>query len=327
MALIKCSECQKEVSTLAKTCPHCGAPVNQETKEVVETSELKKVSIIKEKCKVSTIILPLLVSIAMLIAFIAFDLKGYYLIEQRVIKYELIDCLTRRFFAKEILMFYGSIGIITFISYFLTIISKKTNIIAKIGYIINIILQIAFFITAFDNDLRIGMQFYVIFILNIILFLLPRFDKIISEENLVTKEKKEKIEKRNKSLEKLYLKKRFSLSNIIIVTTTLLVSFFSLLFIYNKNFEKVPPYEQRNPKDLTQFKVTIDYIAVREEPTANSELVGRIFRGDIYNIKEVIDEKNSDYIWYKIEYENNTAYVGSDKDNPYIKVLSPEEDE
>ena len=26
MALSKCVECGKEVSTLAKTCPHCGAP-------------------------------------------------------------------------------------------------------------------------------------------------------------------------------------------------------------------------------------------------------------------------------------------------------------
>lgn len=28
MALIKCHECGKEISDLAKTCPHCGAPTN-----------------------------------------------------------------------------------------------------------------------------------------------------------------------------------------------------------------------------------------------------------------------------------------------------------
>jgi len=29
MALIKCSECGKEISDKASTCPHCGNPINQ----------------------------------------------------------------------------------------------------------------------------------------------------------------------------------------------------------------------------------------------------------------------------------------------------------
>ncbi len=29
MALIKCSECQKEVSSNAEKCPHCGNPINK----------------------------------------------------------------------------------------------------------------------------------------------------------------------------------------------------------------------------------------------------------------------------------------------------------
>lgn len=32
MALIKCSECGKEISDKAYTCPHCGAPLNQSIK-------------------------------------------------------------------------------------------------------------------------------------------------------------------------------------------------------------------------------------------------------------------------------------------------------
>ena len=31
MALIKCPECGKEVSTAAKTCPHCGYPLKEQT--------------------------------------------------------------------------------------------------------------------------------------------------------------------------------------------------------------------------------------------------------------------------------------------------------
>lgn len=35
MALIKCSECKKEVSDKAKTCPNCGSPISQ-LKEITE---------------------------------------------------------------------------------------------------------------------------------------------------------------------------------------------------------------------------------------------------------------------------------------------------
>lgn len=40
MALIKCLECNKNVSTKATSCPHCGAPIIKEEKDI----ELKKVS-------------------------------------------------------------------------------------------------------------------------------------------------------------------------------------------------------------------------------------------------------------------------------------------
>lgn len=35
MALIKCSECKKEVSNKAKACPHCGNPINVEKKKKI----------------------------------------------------------------------------------------------------------------------------------------------------------------------------------------------------------------------------------------------------------------------------------------------------
>ena len=35
MALISCSECEAQVSDLAPTCPHCGAPVAVESKVIV----------------------------------------------------------------------------------------------------------------------------------------------------------------------------------------------------------------------------------------------------------------------------------------------------
>lgn len=35
MALIKCPECGREISTLAETCPHCGYPIKNTQKKVV----------------------------------------------------------------------------------------------------------------------------------------------------------------------------------------------------------------------------------------------------------------------------------------------------
>ena len=45
MAMSKCRECGKAVSTLAKTCPHCGVPkpVKKITKKVKKKKKIKKI--------------------------------------------------------------------------------------------------------------------------------------------------------------------------------------------------------------------------------------------------------------------------------------------
>lgn len=44
MSLIKCRECEKEISNLAKFCPHCGFPLNNESKEeqILKMPEIPK---------------------------------------------------------------------------------------------------------------------------------------------------------------------------------------------------------------------------------------------------------------------------------------------
>jgi predicted amidophosphoribosyltransferase len=37
MALIKCPECGKEISDLAKACPSCGCPVNSDSVDETES--------------------------------------------------------------------------------------------------------------------------------------------------------------------------------------------------------------------------------------------------------------------------------------------------
>lgn len=36
MALIKCSDCKREISSQAKVCPHCGCPTQQKTENTEE---------------------------------------------------------------------------------------------------------------------------------------------------------------------------------------------------------------------------------------------------------------------------------------------------
>jgi len=42
MALIKCSECQKEISDKAETCPFCGNPMKSTVPEMVGKVEIEK---------------------------------------------------------------------------------------------------------------------------------------------------------------------------------------------------------------------------------------------------------------------------------------------
>ena len=42
MALIKCVQCKREISSRAKTCPHCGDPDPQRTEEETERERQKR---------------------------------------------------------------------------------------------------------------------------------------------------------------------------------------------------------------------------------------------------------------------------------------------
>ena len=45
MAIIKCSECGGQVSTLAENCPHCGCPVNSSNAEAVANNSSASASV------------------------------------------------------------------------------------------------------------------------------------------------------------------------------------------------------------------------------------------------------------------------------------------
>jgi len=48
MALIKCYECEKEISDKAPACPHCGAPKEEQPPELEEAKILESVAVVDE---------------------------------------------------------------------------------------------------------------------------------------------------------------------------------------------------------------------------------------------------------------------------------------
>lgn len=64
MALIKCSECGKEISSNAKACPHCGNPTKNRKFDVD-----KEVSALKKFLIVGIVIFAIVVAFLFYIAF------------------------------------------------------------------------------------------------------------------------------------------------------------------------------------------------------------------------------------------------------------------
>lgn len=74
MALIKCTECGKEVSDKAAACPNCGAPINAGSSPKVHSVQGEEIKPVKEKKKGSCLktIIIVIVAFFLFICFIGF---------------------------------------------------------------------------------------------------------------------------------------------------------------------------------------------------------------------------------------------------------------
>ena len=107
-------------------------------------------------------------------------------------------------------------------------------------------------------------------------------------------------------------KKKIILIIIMFVITLILIG----LLIY-KNYDKEELVIQTNERDQTkeQIEITNEYINIRSDYDSSSELLGKVYKDEIYTVLE--KQEDEYYTWCKIETTN--GIVG------YIAVKYQEE--
>lgn len=107
-------------------------------------------------------------------------------------------------------------------------------------------------------------------------------------------------------------------SLILNVVLTAIILLIGILFWPNK--EK---FNQSNPKDSnkTQIKVKVKALNIRKEATTESEDLGTVYYDEIFTVISHVDK--ADYYWYRIKTKQGiTGYLASDKESPYVEVIS-----
>lgn len=201
----------------------------------------------------------------------------------------------------------------------MAIISKKTYKLSKIVFYINLIVHILFFINIYSLNFRIDIQFYILYILNIVYLLLPRINKLQEIPKILKKDKILDIADQNTKLEEYYKEKTYNKNYTITIIVSIIISIISLLVIYSYN--KKPIYHETiiQTNSEYQIEITNDFINVRTKPTTESEKIGEVHQGDIYNVLDIVGGEH--YIWYKISFNEQIGYISSSRKSPFLKEL------
>lgn len=144
----------------------------------------------------------------------------------------------------------------------------------------------------------------------------------------MTKEKKEKLKQEEKVTNKVekFSKKKFIIIAIVVIFI-LLIGFVATGLIFD--FFSSDPYDnQSNLRDeyIPQVEITAEYINIRASKDVNSEILGKVYLGEIYTI--ISEDEESSYNWYKIATENYiTGYIaGQNGGQSYVDELYVKDD-
>lgn len=322
MALIKCEECNKEISSRAISCPHCGCPVskNESTKNEKQKESFSlvynenKIEVEQkvEKCPLSHKIICFTLSF-ILFLFIVMPLKyssTYYE------TYNIINSF--RFIEIKELLLYIPFGIIIFINFFINITSKKSSKISFIIYILSIIFYVFINYLVYSQDVKLEYVYILMYIVLLgLTFIRPKF-KLESEIIKVDSKEKEKIEKNNKKIEEYYEKEKNSkIVYFFMLILFTIVGIISSYIFLTKEIE-IPLNSIENIKQIEKNSslyviVKNEYINVREHPGTKSKKIAEVIKNEKYEVKD-IKEKDG-YRWYKvIDSQGREGYIA----NPLI---------
>lgn len=101
------------------------------------------------------------------------------------------------------------------------------------------------------------------------------------------------------------------------------------LLIYRNIDKEKEVIVQSNERDeySEQFKVTNEYINIRTEADTKTEILGKVYKDEIYTILDTVEDEY--YIWYLIKTNNDIeGYVAVQyEEESYVELLEVKEEE
>lgn len=312
MSLIKCKECGNNISTKALECMHCGAPVSLDEeahKDYIKTTEYKLIAH------------PLSIIVTTLLFVILVGLISSNLVFLNTIRGELtLQQATISTYYQEYINTYPTIIInVACISCIVSCLSKKLNLFAKIGYLINIIISVLLFYNLYTNNIRVDICYFLIILINTLLFIIPIKYKLKEEDILIEKKKESKLEKKNQRIQNQSTGKLITKKNVLITIVFLIIESICIAVILFKNDNDIYKETIIQANSDFQIKIINNYINIRSDSNIESKVIGSVNKGDIYNVLDITGREN--HIWYKIDYKGKIGYIASPRTEPYIKEL------
>ena len=126
----------------------------------------------------------------------------------------------------------------------------------------------------------------------------------------------------------LILKKEFKKSEINIksylpiIITLIITIIFTLVFSLMDVNKIIDVRSNRKKLDSNQLKIITDYINIRASKDVSSSILGKVYKGEIYNILD--KDEDSYYKWYEIKTSNGIKgfIAGKVNDTYYVKEIN-----
>lgn len=329
MALIKCLECGNEVSDKAPVCPRCGVEISKNPKEQPKNKQnSKEITKIIEKINIPNTITYFSISF-ILFLLIVLPLNYGLTIDKNYNVFELF-CYE----LKDLFMPLFIYGTIIFVSFIMSIFSKRAGKFAKVGYLIALGILISISYQATQNNIRLTHIYSIMYALTSILIFLPNKTNLKQISVDADVEEITKIEENNTLKEEYHNKKiskREIIITILIFLSVLSIGVFTSIKFTNKNIKnnislnELTSLKYLNKNEILYTKITNEYINVRKETSTTSKKVGEVIKDDIYQVIDI--DKYSNIIWYKIkDKENNEGYIaGMLKSEWYVSLTKKQE--